>query len=285
VNAGEFLAILDVASDGAGRYVLPVADPAAGRVFGGQMLAQVIWAAAPAGSGKSVRSVHVAFPREARPADTLYLDLETTHDGRSIGLRRAVVWQQAEDSRRVVATASVLLDRADDGPEYQLGSGRAGDPELARPARSAVVPGETRLISTVGLDDERAVPAELGLWIRCAGLAEPSVGGPLVAYVSDWPVIGTLLKAVPGVSERDAHVALETGVVTHSVWFHQPFDATGWLRLEVRGRRLAGGRGFGTGEVFTRSGAHVASFAQESVIRQPRANRIAGPHVQTGARA
>jgi acyl-CoA thioesterase II len=91
-----------------------------------------------------------------------------------------------------------------------------------------------------------------------------------VAYVSDWPVIGTLLKAVPGVSERDAHVTLQTGVLTHSLWFHQPFDGAGWLRLEIRGQRLAGGRGFGTGEVYGQTGSLVASFAQESVIRAGR---------------
>jgi len=35
----------------------------------------------------------------------------------------------------------------------------------------------------------------------------------------------------------------------------------------LRGQRLAGGRGFGTGAVYTQAGSLVASFAQESVIR------------------
>ena len=75
---------------------------------------------------------------------------------------------------------------------------------------------------------------------------------------------------MPGVSERDAHVSVQTGVITHSLWFHEPFDVAQWLRVEIRGVRLAGGRGFGTGAVYTDTGSHVASFAQESVVRTPR---------------
>jgi acyl-CoA thioesterase-2 len=261
MNADQFRALLEFREGYAGRIVLPVHDPDAARVFGGQMLAQLIAAAAPADSGKTVKSLHVLFPREARPKLPLYLDLETLHDGRSLGSRRAVV---SQNQHRVVATASILLNRADDGFDYQLEATSAEDPADAKPEPLAVVPGEARMISQAGLGDNEAGAAELGFWMRCEDLPAQSV----VAYVSDWPVIGTLLKAVPGVSERDAHKSLQTGVVSHSIWFHQPFEVSEWVRVEVRGQRLAGGRGFGTGSVYTRSGALVASFAQESVIRK-----------------
>jgi acyl-CoA thioesterase-2 len=137
----------------------------------------------------------------------------------------------------------------------------------AKPIDFAVVPGEARLISEVGLDDVSAVPAELAFWMRCPDFTDTPLARPVLAYVSDWPVIGTLLKAVPGLSQHDAHVRLQTGVVSHSIWFHQPFDVSQWLRVEIRGQRLAGGRGFGTGAVYTQAGSLVASFAQESVIR------------------
>jgi acyl-CoA thioesterase-2 len=266
MNTEQFRAVLTSSQDDAGRTVLPVADPAGDRVYGGQMLAQLIAAAAPAGSSKVVKSLHAAFPREARPRDPLYLDLEMTHEGRSVGMRRAVIWQDSEGSRRIVATASLLLDREDDGFDHQFDDLPVGDPEDAKPAGFAVVPGgESRLISETGVHDARALPAELAFWMR----GDAVESRPFVAYVSDWPLIGTLLKAVPGVSEQDAHTRLQTGVITHSIWFHQAFDASQWLRVDVRGERLAGGRGFGTGKVRTRTGSLVASFAQESVIRTP----------------
>jgi len=268
MNLTQFRAMLDLGEAVEGNTLLPVLNPAGERVFGGQMLAQLIVAAAPPGSSKIVKSVQAAFPREARPRDPLYLELEKTHEGRSVGLRRAVIWQDAEPARRVVATASILVDRADEGYDYQLHTVEPADPMAAEPVDFAVVPGEARLISEVGFDDVSATPAEFAFWMRCAGFGDESLAQPVVAYISDWPMIGTLLKAIPGVSERDAHVAVQTGVITHSIWFHQPFDVSQWLRVEVRGRRLARGRGFGAGDVYTEAGSLVASFAQESVIRK-----------------
>lgn len=265
MNLKQFRAILDLESDAEGRTVLPVAPAAGERIFGGQILAQLI---AAAEAGRTVKSLQVAFPRSGPPRCPLYLDLEKTHDGRSVGMRRAVAYQdQPLGDRRIVAVGSIVLDRADGEYDYQLDAAATSDPVTAKPIDYVVVPGEARLISDVGLDDVSAASAELSFWMRCPDFTEPALGRPVLAYVSDWPVIGTLLKAVPGLSQNDAHVRLQTGVVSHSIWFHQAFDVSGWLRVEVRGQRLAGGRGFGTGAVYTQAGSLVASFAQESVIR------------------
>jgi acyl-CoA thioesterase-2 len=266
MNIDQFRAMLDLHRDGDGRMVLPVAHEGAERIFGGQILAQLVAAVSP---DHTVKSLQVAFPREGRPHDPLYLDLENTHDGRTLGVRRAVVYQDTQQAgeRRVVATGTILVDRADDGYDYQFNGPAHADPLAAKPIDFPVVPGETRLISDTGLDDPSAVPAELAFWMRCGDFTDTSLARPVLAYVSDWPVIGTLLKAVPDISQQDAHVRLQTGVVSQSIWFHRPFDVSEWLRVEVRGERLVGGRGFGTGAVYTDAGCLVASFAQESVIR------------------
>ena len=268
MNLEQFRIVLGIEKDSEGRAVLPIADPSVLQIFDGQILAQLVANAAP---GKTVKSLHVVFPRSGRPRDPMYLDVEQTHDGRSLGLRRAVVYQeQLAGGRRVVATGSVLVDRADDEYDYQFDVAPTSDPLAAKPIDFAVVPGEARLISDVGLDDVSAVPAELAFWMRCPDFADTSLARPVLAYVSDWPLIGALLKAVPGLSQEDAHVRLQTGVISHSIWFHRPFDVSQWLRVEIRGQRLAGGRGFGTGAVYTQGGSLVASFAQESVIRSLR---------------
>jgi len=268
MNLEQFRSILDIESRGDERTVLPVANPAGEQIFGGQILAQLVAAVAP---GRTVKSVHAAFPRSGRPTDPLFLEVEKTHDGRSLGMRRAVVYQdQPLGGRRVVATATILVDRADDEYDYQFDAVTTSDPLSAKQVDFAVVPGEARLISDIGLEDVSAAPAELAFWMRCSEFADTALARPVLAYVSDWPLIGTLLKAVPGLSQQDAHVRLQTGVVSHSIWFHQPFDVSQWLRLDLRGQRLAGGRGFGTGAVYTQAGSLVASFAQESVIRSIR---------------
>jgi acyl-CoA thioesterase-2 len=204
MNADQFRAVLELGRDGDGRTVLPVAGRVGEQIFGGQILAQLVAAAAP---GRSVKSVHAAFPRSGRPWEPLFLDLEKTHDGRTLGLRRAVVYQdQPAGGRRVVATATILVDRADDEYDYQFNAVATSDPLAAKPLDFAVVPGEARLISEIGLDDVSAVPAELAFWMRCPDFADTSLARPVLAYVSDWPLIGTLLKAVPGLSQQDAHI-------------------------------------------------------------------------------
>ena len=268
--------MLDLGRDGDGRTILPVAHGDA-EGSGGQMLAQLVAGVEPE---RTVKSLHVAFPREGRPHDPLYLDLENTHDGRTLGVRRAVVYQDTQHvgtPRRCDRHGPRC--RPDDGYDYQFSTIGSVDPLTANVIDFPVVPGEGRLISAAGLDEANAVPAELAFWMRCADFTDTSLARPVLAYVSDWPLIGTLLKAVPGTSQLDAHVRLQTGVISHSIWFHQPFDVSAWLRVEILSERLAGGRGFGTGAVYTQGGSLVASFAQESVIR-PFAKRR-----QNGSRA
>jgi acyl-CoA thioesterase-2 len=265
MNLEQFRDMLDIGKDGDGNTVLPAGNPSSERIFGGQILAQLVACAAP---GRTVKSLQVAFPREGLPRYPLHLCLEKTHDGRSLGLRHATLFQELPlKGRRIVAIGSILVERADEEFDYQFDAVPTADPLAAKPIDFAVVPGEARLISDIGLDDASAVPAELAFWMRCPDFTDTSMARPVLAYVSDWPVIGTLLKAVPGLSQQDAHVRLQTGVISHSIWFHQPFDVSQWLRMEIRGQRLVGGRGFGTGAVYTQAGSLVASFAQESVIR------------------
>ena len=64
MNLQQFRAILDLGSDAEGRTMLPAAEPAGQRIFGGQILAQLI---AAAESGRTVKSLQVAFPRSGRP--------------------------------------------------------------------------------------------------------------------------------------------------------------------------------------------------------------------------
>jgi acyl-CoA thioesterase-2 len=83
-----------------------------------------------------------------------------------------VAWQGQEADRRVVATASILVDHADDGYDYQYAAAEAGDPTAAKPVDFAVIPGEARLIGD-GLDVEGAAAADLAFWMRCRSSPTP----------------------------------------------------------------------------------------------------------------
>ena len=80
-------------------------------------------------------------------------------------------------------------------------------------------------------------------------------------------MIGTSLRPVDGVSQADSTVTIHTAVTSHFMWFHRPFRIDDWCLIHQHSPTIARARGFGNGNVFDASGALVASFAQESMIR------------------
>jgi len=153
------------------------------------------------------------------------------------------------------------LHRSDAPPEV-------GPPEDATLLDMPMVPWEVRAVGGVDLADRSSGPARLELWMRAAGLqGERVVQQALLAHATDLTVIGTALRPFEGVSQADSTVTLHTAVTSHSMWFHQTFQLDDWLLIAQQSPVVANGRAFGRGEVFTRSGEVVASFAQESMVR------------------
>ena len=54
----------------------------------------------------------------------------------------------------------------------------------------------------------------------------------------------------------------------HSIWFHRPARADDWQFHDFRSHGLNGGRGLSIGEVFALDGTHVATVAQEVLLRE-----------------
>jgi acyl-CoA thioesterase-2 len=96
---------------------------------------------------------------------------------------------------------------------------------------------------------------------------DPTVHAALLAHASDLTVIGTVLRPHAGLGEADSPDRIRTAVTSHSLWLHADFRVDDWLLVSQESPRAAGARGFGIGQVFTRDGVLVASFAQESLIR------------------
>jgi acyl-CoA thioesterase-2 len=53
----------------------------------------------------------------------------------------------------------------------------------------------------------------------------------------------------------------------HAMWFHRPVKADDWVLTDMTGHGLVRTRGLATGHVFDRSGVHVATIAQEGLLR------------------
>lgn len=248
-------------------------------VFGGQILAQMIMATSVAGpgGGKALASLHTVFARAASLRRPLEIGVETIHDGRTVGSATITVTQ----GDRLCARGLALHQLEDpDVISHQPEMPAVGAPEDGgrgedTPASGLVAPGtELRIVGGVDTWDPEAPtgPAELAVWIKLPPPPEPvpAIGEALLAYATDGFLIGTAMRPHAGIGQAMAHRSLDTGVLTHTLTFHRPVPVAEWLLLAHEGAYTGRGRAYGRAHVFDGDGALVASFVQESLIRQGR---------------
>lgn len=266
------LALLRVEPAGPGRFRVENEGDAAVRdvVFGGQLLGQMIMAASASSPGKQVRTLHTIFARAARVSAATELAFEPIHDGRSFASANVTAWQ----GDRLCARALVLLD----APDPDLLCHAAPAPRVAGPDAAAdtgpsplVFPGaELRIVGGVDTwsPDAPVGPAELCAWVRYRAAPDDlAVNQAILAWASDGFLIGTAMRPHAGIGQADAHKTLSTGVVGHTLTFHEPFTTRDWLLVAHESPHAGGGRSYGRAQVFTRGGLLVASFVQDNVIR------------------
>ena len=81
-------------------------------------------------------------------------------------------------------------------------------------------------------DPELTGPPELDVWSRFPGAPDdPMVDQALLAFATDGFLIGTAMRPHAGVGQSQAHVTVTTGVVGHTLTFHEPSAARDWLLL------------------------------------------------------
>lgn len=230
------------------------------RLFGGQLLAQFLRAAALTCPNKSVKSLHALFPREGTADEPVRYEVTRHHEGRTFGTLTILATQ----SRRVIGTASVSMHAPEDGRALQTTGPVRDAPGDSAAVEIGLLPFETR--TSVDLDAREVAPPDFSLWLRTPEL-DGNLAPAVAAYATDLTLIGTALRAVPGVSQRDAGNAFTSAVTSHTVWFHRPFRTDSWLLLRQQSPILAHGRSFGRGDILAADGTLVASFAQEAMVR------------------
>lgn len=268
MGATELVEMLDLETIGPNRFR---AQPLAGTravVFGGQLLAQSLAAAARSIDGMRVKSMHTVFLRGARPDEVLEIDVEPLHAGRTFGASDVAVRQGQRN-----CTKSVVLHHV---PDDEVISHQSDPPEIGSPEEAAAISSndshgwEVRIAQEADIFDPDAIgPAELYVWSRFRGVPpEPWASQALLGYASDGFLIGTAMRPHPGVGQDLAHVSIDTSVITQTLTFHDDFDAGEWLVLAHQSPVARHGRTFGRADVYTSEGRLVASYSQENLVRE-----------------
>ena len=246
------------------------------RSFGGQVLAQALAAAyRTVDAARVAHSLNAYFLRPGSTTAPILYVVEPTRDGRSFSQRRVVARQSGRPIFSMVCSLHV--------PEPGLDPFPAGvpAPEDCRPAAQVLGERSARRAAfweaEWGALDARYVteppaagagvtPAHLQIWIRARTDMpdDPRLHQMVLAYLSDISLlaVSTLPHPVEFLSPR-----MQAASIDHAMWFHRPVRADEWLLYDQVSPSASSGLGFSSGRIFARSGALVASCAQQGLIR------------------
>lgn len=255
-----------------------------GRIFGGQVLGQSLLAAArTTPEDRSPHSLHGYFLRPGDIDVPVTYAVDRIHDGRSFSTRRTQAYQDGVPIFSMIA--SFQID--DEGVEHQLTmpEGIPGPEDLPSSAdwlRGNEDPRAKKWAHGRGFDfrhvgtptyvttdpvEENTAPQ--AVWMKAFETLpdDANLHRAALLYASDWLILEPVRRR-HRVNWSDPRVRAAS--LDHAMWFYRPARADEWLLYVQESPAAVGGRGLGIGHIFTRDGLHVATVAQEGMMRVPR---------------
>ena len=250
------------------------------RVFGGQILAQSVIAATRTVDEGTVHSLHAYFLRAGDATSPVVYDVDRSRDGRSFKSRRVVAIQHG----RPIFTMAASFQLEQEGLEHQfvmpevpapedltsdndVPEDRLGQvPPLLRRWFTRTGPFEFRPVQKTDVFNPRPQPPFSCIWFRLTDKIDvpDSMHRALMAYASDFYLVGTatLPHGISFIQDKLTMASLD-----HAMWFHRSVRVDEWLLYSTDSPSSSGGRGLARGSIYDRSGALVASTAQEGMMR------------------
>jgi acyl-CoA thioesterase-2 len=230
------------------------------RIYGGLVVAQALRAAVHTVKPEhGVHSLHAYFILAGDLAEPVRYEVDRVRNGRSFTTRRVV----ARQSAGAILTLECSFQRVEDGPDTQS----ARMPDVPDPAQLSPI--WDAGIERCDFERKRPDPGSM-TWARFPGRLKDATLQPCaLAYLSDMNAMDAIVASRPGGPAPEQAWGGEWMAVSidHAVWFHRPLRADDWLLLDFTGHGLIRTRGLATGLVFDRKGTHVATIAQEGLLR------------------
>lgn len=235
-----------------------------GRVYGGQVAAQGLWAAAQTvPEGYHPHSLHAYFIRGGDFDQPIRFEVDRIRDGRSFVTRR-VVARQSSGAILNLSASFQLLEEAPDATSIGMPSPVPPPEELSNMDWSPLL-------------ERRPVPhheMQARAWVRVPGIGDDPLMHVLGhAFASD--DLATDAAEIVHPTGRPEHFPGDDvdhpymgASLDHTVWFHRPARADEWCLHDMRSSGVYGARGISFGEIWSRDGLHVASIAQEVLLRE-----------------
>lgn len=274
--------VINVTASGAGTFEADSVPHFNDRIYGGQVLAQALTAAArTVAPDRFAHSLHGYFLRPGQVGLPIELSVEVLHDGRSFSARRTHALQDGVPILSMIASFQEVqegLDHQDSAPTdlpapEDLPSSDAvyfAAPPAARPYLAPKTAFDVRHVQgTLFRPPGQPQEPRQELWLRAQGEvpADRNTRAALLAYVCD----GLMLEpALRGHGLSWLSPGLSVASIDHAMWWYRDVDLSDWLLFVQTSPASHGGRAHGAARVYDRSGRLVASIAQEGVLRTQR---------------
>lgn len=254
-----------------------------GRVYGGQVVAQAVVAAGRTvagldGPARELHSLHGYFLRGGDAFSPIGFVVERLRDGGSFSVRRVSAVQHGHSILSMMFSFQVPAE----GLDHHSLMPAAPDPswlptietELAghdSPRAEYLTRGRPIDVrhcqGGVYVEPARPAAAEQSVWIRSLGPLpddDPLLHAAVLAYASDYTLLEATLRRHRIVW---ADPRLRPASLDHAMWFHRPARADEWILYTQESPSASAGRGLGIGRMFTGDGTHIATVAQEGMLR------------------
>ncbi len=238
-----------------------------GRIYGGQVIAQGLWAAMQTvGEEYLCHSLHAYFIRGGQLNEPVRYEVDRLRNGRSFCTRSVV----ARQSGGAILNLSCSFQVLEQDAEVQTARmPLAPDPADVRPLEPDNWPWimERRpLVSYPGAGQSMG-------WVRLVDDVpdDPRLHLAGVAFTSDTIQFNAARSIHPLQVPREQYNDAFMGAsLDHAMWFHRPIKANEWHLYQWDCHGLNSSRGMTVGNLFAADGTHVASVAQEVLLRQRR---------------
>jgi acyl-CoA thioesterase II len=271
----ELKELFDLSPHGADTYVGTGPRYPWGGLYGGHIVAQALRAAAnTVEDGLLPHSLRAYFIRRGDHTEPVRYEVDRIRNGRSFATRRVVARQAIGAILNLEASFHRVEESADVAP--------IGAPLNVPP------PDSIETSTWLGWIDRRWIPdphrseeragrrdgqGRAMAWMKTSEQLEDNdlIHRCALAYLSDDLPTDAAVRAHPVFSKRadNDQWNLFTASLDHTIWFHRPMRADQWHLYDFSCHTFVGGRGLSLGHVFTASGEHVATVAQEVLVRNP----------------
>jgi len=236
-----------------------------GRIYGGLVIAQALWAATQTVRIEhAVHSLHAYFILGGDPVEPVRYEVDRIRNGRSFTTRRVV----ARQSGGAILSLACSFQRDEGGSDTQSST----FPEVPAPDDLESHWDAGAIRCDIPLEGEPPRSLIWGRFPRELG-DDPRLHACALAYLSDMNPMSGIRMSHPHKPKWEDEADGESYFVTsasldHSMWFHRPVRADDWLLIDMTGHGVTGMRGLATGPVFGADGTHVATIAQEGLMRE-----------------